>query len=408
MTFEKVELTNAAGERLGARLDLPIDGDPIAYALFAHCFTCTKNLRAVGSITGALAALGVATLRFDFTGLGESEGDFADTNFSSNVDDLVAAAGWLEEHHEAPSLLIGHSLGGAAVLKAAALISGVRAVATIGAPSSPEHVLRHLAGAVEDIADSGEAEVLLAGRPFTIRKQFLDDIAASSLETSIASLGVPLLVLHSPVDTTVGVEEAAAIFGAARHPKSFVSLDHADHLLHDEADSRYAGTVIAAWASRYLESSLADRAAAPSSDDPPRSTTVVRTGSGYRTDIISNGFPLTADEPLSVGGTNLGPTPYDLLLSSLGACTSMTLRMYADRRGWPLAAVTVTLSHRKLHARDCEECEGEEGYVDHIERFVALDGSLDDSQRARLRLIADKCPVHKTLHGTVVVHTDLV
>lgn len=395
---------NAQGHRLAARLDMPVTGQAVAYALFAHCFTCSKNLKAVGNITRALARQGIATLRFDFTGLGESDGDFADTHFSSNVDDLVAAAEFLRDHHEPPSILIGHSLGGAAVLQAAGRIGSTVAVATIGAPYDPEHVTKLLGDSSSTIAIQGEAEVTLAGRTFRIRKAFLDDLAAQKMQQTIRSLRKPLLVLHSPLDTTVDVENAAHIFQAAMHPKSFISLDKADHLLSRENDSNYAGSVIAAWAANYLKEHPRDLCNVTPGDN----RVVSRTGAeGFITEICANGHALVADEPTSVGGTNAGPSPYELLASALGACTSMTLRMYAQRKGWPLEAAQVYLRHQKIHAQDSEASDKGAGKIDVIEREVELIGPLEEDQRQRLLEIADRCPVHKTLHSEIRVPTRL-
>ena len=253
MPFRKLSFKNTEGQVLGARLDLPAVGQPIAYALFAHCFTCTKNLKAIGHISRGLTDEGIAVLRFDFTGLGESEGDFADTNFSSNVSDLVAAADFLNAEFEGPKILIGHSLGGAAVLLAAAKIPTSAAVATIGAPADPRHVTHLLGSGREKIEAEGEAEVVLAGRKFKIKKQFLDDLEESHMEETIRNLEGALLIFHSPIDNIVGIENATWIFKAARHPKSFVSLDEADHLLSHEADSVYVGAVCGAWARKYID-----------------------------------------------------------------------------------------------------------------------------------------------------------
>lgn len=404
MPSQKLTFANAAGEQLAARLDLPLDGQPVAYALFAHCFTCTMNLKAVSNISRALTGEGIAVLRFDFTGLGESEGDFANTNFSSNVGDLVAAARFLAEHYAPPSILVGHSLGGAAVLQAAAQIPASVAVATIAAPCSPAHLARLLRETAAEIEAQGRASVTLAGRSFTITKQFLDDLDQARMQETIRNLRKALLVFHSPIDQIVGIEHAAQIFQAAKHPKSFISLDRADHLLSEQADSRYVGAMIAAWARKYIASPREMAGQQPLSDQH----VFVQTGSErYVTDILASGHHLIADEPIEVGGTNQGPNPYDYLVAGLGACTSMTLRMYADRKGWPLETITVHLRHQKIHARDCEECEAQSGYVDHIEREIEVTGPLDEQQRARLLEIADRCPVHRTLHGEIHVTTSL-
>ena len=407
MRHESVSFTNPRGQRLAGRIDFPVLPEPIGWALYAHCFTCSKNLRAIGRITETLGLHGIATLRFDFAGLGESEGEFADTNFSTSVDDLAAAAQFLADNYAAPEIAIGHSLGGSVVLAAASRISSLRAVATIAAPANPAHLERHLSNDLKRIEEQGEAEVLLAGRPFVIRDQLLEDVRQVDLASAIGSLGRPLLVLHSPIDNMVGVENAGEIFTAARHPKSFVSLDTADHLITADTDATYAAEVIASWATRYIARDLASHSQPDIALDAPPSVTVVRTEDGFRTDVIANGHPLVADEPESVGGTNLGPTPYDLLLASLGACTSMTLRMYADRKEWPLESVEVSLTHRKIHASDCTHCETETGKIDEIKRTITLVGDLDEAQRDRLLDIADRCPVHRTMHGEVAVHTSL-
>ena len=404
MRSTKLQFQGSQGNLLSAQLDLPVDGRPMAYALFAHCFTCTKNLKAVAYISRALTRQRIGVLRFDFTGLGESEGDFADTNFSSNVGDLVAAARFLEADYEAPRILIGHSLGGAAVLQAAAKIPACRAVATIGAPADPLHVKRLLNDHTGAIAEKGEATVTLEGRDFKIKQQFLDDLALPRMTATIKNLKKALLIFHSPVDQIVGIENAAGIFQAARHPKSFVSLDRADHLLADPADAEYVGTVTAAWARKYMGHLEAEKAG----KQPVDPWVTARIGrSGFRTEIMANGLSLVADEPLAVGGSNTGPTPYDYLTAGLGACTAMTLRMHADRKKWPLEEVLVHLSHAKVHAADCQACESKDGRVDRIERVLTLVGDLDETQQQRLLEIADRCPVHRTLTSEIIIDTRL-
>jgi len=404
MPSQKLTFTNTKGEQLVGRLELPVEGTALAYALFAHCFTCSKNLKVVGNICHSLNQEGIAVLRFDFTGLGESEGDFADTNFSSNIEDLIAAAEFLKTKFEAPKLLIGHSLGGAAVLQAAKHIESIAAVVTIGAPADPVHVKENFHADIEEIERKGTAEVDLGGRTFRITKQFLDDLDQTRMEDSIRNLKKALLICHSPFDQTVGVDNAAKIFQTARHPKSFVSLDQADHLLSNKQDSLYVGTVIAAWSKKYLNLAPKEK----SKEELTDNRVVVRTDNrGFQTDIFANGHHLTADEPVAVGGTNTGPTPYDYLVSGLGACTSITLRMYADRKSWPLESVIVKLKHEKVHNTDCESCETQNTKIDQIEREIELIGPLDENQRERLLQIADKCPVHKTLHGDVAVKTYL-
>ncbi|MGH8660327.1 MAG: bifunctional alpha/beta hydrolase/OsmC family protein [Burkholderiales bacterium] len=400
-----VRFPGSLGTALAARLDIP-PVRPAAFALFAHCFTCSKESLAAARISSALTARGIAVLRFDFTGLGGSEGDFANTNFSSNIADLAAAASWLREHHEAPRLLIGHSLGGAAMLAAARAIPEAAAVATIGALFDPAHVRRLLAPALPEIEAAGEATVEIAGHAFRIKKQFLEDIGSRDNREAIASLRKVLLIFHSPRDTTVGIDNAAQIYDAARHPKSFISLDDADHLLTRREDAEYVAAVLAAWASRYIGAPAVD--ARPIRAGAPGVVTVAETREGKFAQAITVGkHRLRADEPVSAGGADSGPSPYDLLLAALGACTAMTVRMYADLKQLPLEQVTVRLRHEKVHAQDCAECETREGKIDRIEREIELQGALDDAQRGRLLDIANKCPVHRTLHSEVWIPTRL-
>lgn len=400
-----VTFPGASGHLLAARLDEPSAQAPRAHALFAHCFTCSKDTRATTYISEALADAGIATLRFDFTGLGGSEGEFANTDFSSNVADLVAAARWLTDSGRAPSLLVGHSFGGTAVLAAAAAMPSVTAVATINAPSDPAHLGKTFAPQAQEIRERGEARVDLGGRSFTIRRELLDDIATHRITQAVAGLRRALLVMHGPADAVVSVEHASALFQAAKHPKSFVSLDTADHLLGRREDARYAATVLAAWADRYLPA--APPAVAESAG--PRDTVLVtETRKGkFQQSVAIGPHRLLADEPAAAGGMDSGPSPYDLLLAGLGACTAMTVRLYADAKGLPLARVAVALTHAKVHAADCADCETRDGRIDRIERVLTIEGDLSAGDRAKLLAIAEKCPVHRTLQSEPWVTTRL-
>ena len=398
-----LQFPGADGALLAARLDTP-SGAPRAYALFAHCFTCSKDSLAASRISQALTAAGFAVLRFDFTGLGGSSGDFANTNFSSNVADLVAAADWLRHSHAAPQLLIGHSLGGAAVLAAAHRIPEAVAVATIAAPFEPAHIRHLLAPAAAELAAKGEAEIDLAGRRFRIKQQLLDDLALVSNADTIGRLRKALLIFHSPRDTLVSIDNAAQIFLAAKHPKSFVSLDDADHLVTRKADAQYIAEVLAAWAARYVGTPVADGVQAAAGE-----VVVAETREGKFTQTIAAGpHRMRADEPVASGGDDTGPSPYDLLLAALGACTAMTVRLYADLKQLPLERVRVRLRHAKIHAQDCADCETKEGKIDRIEREISLQGALDETQRAKLMEIADKCPLHRTLNSELSIVSRLV
>jgi putative redox protein len=401
MRSERFDFPNAKGEKLAALLELPL-GKPTAFALFAHCFTCGKDNLAAKRMAERLAINGIAVLRFDFTGLGASEGEFANTHFSSNVDDLVAAADHLRKTKQAPAILIGHSLGGAAVLAAAHRIPEARAVVTIAAPSDPSHVTGLFKEHVETIRTQGEVDVQLAGRPFRLKREFLDDVAEKKLDECLANLRKALLVFHSPTDDIVGIDNASTIFTHAKHPKSFVSLAGADHLLSKKSDAVYVANVIAAWASRYL-----DQPETMTEAEVETGTVLVREthGGKFQQEILTGPHRFFADEPMKVGGLNSGPGPYDMLLAGLGACTSMTIRLYADFKKIPLENVSVRLSHDKIHVKDCETCESKVNTVDHIERAVTLEGPLDEAQRQRLMEIADKCPVHKTLESKIEIHT---
>ena len=407
--IERITFPGSTGAALAARLDLPA-GPPRAYALFAHCFTCSKDVKAASRIAAVLTELGFGVLRFDFTGLGASEGEFANTNFSSNVDDLVAAADWMRVNHAAPELLVGHSLGGAAVLVAAGRIRETAAVATLGAPSDTGHVAHLFDGALDEIAAAGEACVELQGRRFTIRQQFVDDLRQGRVTDAAADFDGAVLVMHSPIDNTVSVDHAAAIYQAAKHPKSFVSLDGADHLLSRPVDSEFAARIIGTWAERYL-TDRSGAAAAPAASAP---VVVAETTQGpFLNHVVAGRHRFLADEPESVGGFDAGPGPYEFLGAALGACTSMTIRMYADRKQMPLDRVRVEVTHDRVHVDDAADTDGADGgttstnRIDQFTRVLHLDGELDDDQRASLLRIADRCPVHRTLESSSRIVTEL-
>ena len=403
MITKRVTFPGSDNNELSAKLDFP-DGEISAFAIFAHCFTCSKDINATTRISRELAAHGIAVLRFDFSGLGASEGEFAATNFSSNIEDLLAAAAFLRKEFTAPQIIIGHSLGGAAAISSAAQIPEATAVVTIGAPADIQHVTANFGDKIAEIQFSGEAEVSLAGRDFSVRKQFLDDLKKTSVTQRASKLNKALLILHSPVDTTVGIENAQEIFIAARHPKSFVSLDKADHLLSKVEDASFAAHIISAWSSRYLVVEKKQER-----DIEETGVSVVETGIGKFHNIANAGsHQIIADEPKTVGGLDEGPSPYDFLSIALGACTNMTMRMYADFKKLDVGKISVHVDHSKIHAKDCLECSEDErqsgGKIDVFERHISIEG-LDDLQlQKKLLTIADKCPVHKTLtHGAKVM-----
>jgi putative redox protein len=400
-----VSFPGASGETLSGRLEMPPAGEAIGGALLVHCFTCGKDTTAVVQLARALARERLAVLRFDFTGLGESEGDFAATHFSSNVADVNAAATFMASRGLPVVLLVGHSLGGTAALAAASGIPTLAALATLGSPYDPAHLTHLFGNQVEEVERTGEATVQLGPRSFRIRRALLDDLREASLQSALHQLRVPLLVMHSPLDQTVGIDNATRIWTAARHPKSFVSLDTADHLLSRREDAMYAGRVIAAWASRWIP-----QPPPPAFDELPAAGEVITVteGDAFRTEVAAGRHVAVADEPVAVGGADAGPSPYDLLLAALGSCTGMTLRAYAARKGWPLEEVSVRLRHGKVHGVDEEACENREARVDRMEREVTIEGALDDEQRARLLEIADRCPVHRTLSAGVVIETRAV
>ena len=403
MNIHKVSFTNKEQEQLAGRLELPLNQKPHNFAIFAHCFTCTKNLTAVKNVGRALTDAGYGVLRFDFTGLGESEGDFENTNFSGNVQDLVEAAEFLTENYKAPTLLIGHSLGGTAAIFAAAKIKSIKAVAVINSPSDPSHVKHLLRDSTYEINKNGKAKVNLGGIDFTIKKQFLDDLENKSLIEVVSKFGKGLLVLHSPQDRTVDIKNAEEIYKAAHHPKSFVSLDGADHLLSAKEDSKYAGQVISSWASRYViipevEELRSKSKVAASLNATDRFTTQLKLGD----------HSFIADEPIAFGGNNFGPSPYEFLSAGLAACTVMTIQMYARRKKWDVGNVTCHINYAKDHAVDCEHCEDNSAKIDTFTREIQLEGNLPEEQKKRLMEIADKCPVHKTLHNETQVITKLI
>ena len=401
MRSQKISFTNANGYQLAAKLEFPIDSHPHSFALFAHVFTGNKNLNAVRHISRALTLNGIGVLRFDFTGLGESEGDFADTNFTSNVEDILAAAEYLEKNYKAPTIMIGHSLGGAAAIFAASQLESIKAVATIGAPSDPEHVTHLLEDSIEDIEKNGVAKVSIGGRTFTIKKQFLDDLKDRNMFGILKNLRKALLVLHSPQDRVVEIDNAAQIYSAAFHPKSFVTLDGASHMLENKHDAFYAGNLISSWVKRYIDTPEEEKL-------KTNKQVVVKLGEeGFTTDILAGRHGLIADESEELGGNDFGPSPYELLGASLGACTAMTLQMYAKRKGWDVKDVRVHLSHNKHYRDDCNDCDKVTSKIDTFERIIEIEGNLTEEQRQRMLMIADKCPVHRTFHGNVEVVTKL-
>ena len=403
----KIEFLNDQGQSLSGLLEMP-ETPAVQYALFAHCFTCSKDVAAASRISRALAKKGIAVLRFDFTGLGNSDGDFANTNFSSNVQDLLAAAKKLEEDYQAPGLLIGHSLGGAAVLSAAHQLPSVKAIATIGSPATADHVQHLFSESIPELESEGVASVKIGLREFTIKKQLIEDLNQHASAEHIANLKKALLIFHSPVDSVVSVNEAAKIFGAAKHPKSFISLDQADHLLSNREDSEYVGLTLAAWASRYLGINQAKAESKLTTAPAVNKGEVIATelNTLFQRGLYTHNHQVVSDEPLEVqGATDIGPSPYDLLLMSLGSCTSMTIRMYANFKKLPLEDVTVRLVHERLNAADCEECEGRKGKVERITRYISFKGDLTEEEQQRLLQIADRCPVHRTLENDPIIRT---
>lgn len=402
MSIKKVFFKNRNGESLAGRIDLPSDQQAHNFAIFAHCFTCTKNLTAISNISRELTQAGFGVLRFDFTGLGESEGDFSDTDFSGNVEDLVAASDFLEQNYAPPTLIVGHSLGGAAALLAAARINYIQAVVTIAAPAEPDHVKHLFQNSLDEIEKNGKAKVMLEGRPFTIGKNFVEDLLSHRLLEEVRKLRKPLLIFHSPQDKIVDITNAEKIYKAAFHPKSFVSLNGADHLLTNRNDSQYAGKVIAGWAGRYLE--------IPEEENVKSQSQVAASLDGtdmFTTTMKLGNHSFMADEPASFGGSNFGPSPYEYLSGALAACKAMTVQMYARRKQWEADNVTVHINHSRQHAADCEDCENNAAKIDTFHCQISLEGDLTEQQRNRLLEIADRCPVHKTLSSKIQIISNL-
>ncbi|MCM4166425.1 hypothetical protein KCTC52924_03358 [Arenibacter antarcticus] len=403
MNLQKITFSNAKGDTLVGRLALPANRHPHNFVLFAHCFTCNKNFSAVRNISRALTSNGFGVLRFNFSGLGESEGEFADSNFSGNVEDLVEAAKYLKDNYAAPSLIIGHSLGGAAAILASKEIDSVKAIATIGAPSDPKHVTHIFKNKLEAIKEDGLAEVNIGGRSFTIKNQFLLDLQSKSLKETLKNNRKALLILHSPQDGVVGVNNAEEIYLEAHHPKSFVTLDGADHLLSRSEDGIYAGNLIASWVKRYLDISKIETL-----DTKHQVVASLDKDDGFTTEMKMGNHYITADEPVSFGGNDFGPSPYEFVSAGLSACTAMTIQMYAKRKKWPLENVEVHITYQKVHASDCENCESPQSKIDTFEREIKLTGNLDEEQISKILEIADKCPVHRTLHNKIIINTKIV
>lgn len=405
MKSEKLEIINKKGLKLQAYLELPANQHPNYYAVFAHCFSCNSTLNAVKHITRALTSFGFGVVRFDFTGLGKSEGEFADSYFSANVSDLVAVSDYMKEQYKAPSLLIGHSLGGAAVIVAASQLNSIKAVATIGAPANVEHVTQHFSHRMDEVKTKGEVEVNIGGRPFKINQEFVEDFSKTDLPSVTEKLRKPILIMHSPVDTIVGIDNAEQLYHRAKHPKSFVSLDQADHLLTNKLDSKYVGNLIGAWVQRYF----------PAQDNvmlnPDGEQLVGHLNlleDNFTTNIQTKKHSLVADEPTSVGGDDFGPSPYEYLNAGLAACTAMTLKLYAERKKWDLQEVFVYLSHSKKHSDELEVDIEKPGYLDYISKKLKFVGNLDEQQQQRLKDIASKCPVHRTLLNEVIIETEII
>lgn len=405
MKSRRLNIQNVKGFQLQAYLDLPANQKPHSYAIFAHCFTCNSTLKPVKNISRVLTNHGFGVVRFDFTGLGKSEGEFADSYFSANVSDLLAVSDYMKEHYQAPSLLVGHSLGGAAVIVAASQLDSVKAVATIGAPSSTEHVKKHFSHHVEEIAQKGDVEVNIGGRPFKINQEFVDDFDKTDLLEITKKLRKPLLIMHSPLDKVVGIDNANQLYLAAHHPKSFISLDNADHLLLDSKDSLYVGNMIGTWVQRYFETKN-NEILDTEGEQLVAHLNLVE--DNFTTSIQTKKHAFIADEPESVGGDDLGPSPYDFLSAGLAACTVMTLKLYAERKKWDLQEVYAYITYSKKHSEDLKLDIEKPARFDYLIKKLKFVGDLDDEQKQKLKEISSKCPVHRTLQSEIIIETKIL
>ncbi|TXE09181.1 alpha/beta fold hydrolase [Gelidibacter salicanalis] len=405
MQSTKLNIKNSKGLQLQAYLEIPANQKPHNYVIFAHCFTCSSSLKPVKNISRALTTHGFAVVRFDFTGLGRSEGEFADSHFSANVEDLLAVNAYMAEHFEAPSLLVGHSLGGAAVIVAASQLDTVKAVATIGAPATTEHVKRHFSHQFDEIAEKGDVEVNIGGRPFKINQEFVEDFDKTDLPEITKQLRKPILIMHAPFDKTVGIDNAQQLFVNAFHPKSFISLNDADHLLLKEKDSMYVGNMIGAWVQRYFDThdnKILD------TEDQQLVAHLNLKEDNFTTFIQTKNHNFVADEPVSFGGDDFGPSPYDFLSAGLAACTAMTLKLYAERKEWDLQEVFVYITYSKKHSEDLMQGREKPTRFDHLLKKLKFVGELDETKKAKLAEIASKCPVHKTLLNDIVIDTEVI
>ncbi|MCK0157782.1 bifunctional alpha/beta hydrolase/OsmC family protein [Cellulophaga sp. F20128] len=401
----KLKIKNRKGIALHAHLEVPANQKPLQFAIFAHCFTCNSTLNAVKNISRALTKHGFGVLRFDFTGLGRSEGDFSESHFSANISDLLDVSKYLEEHYKAPGLIIGHSLGGAAAIVAASKLDNIKAVATIGAPATSDHVTHLFSHSVEEVQDKGEVEVHIGGRPFTINQEFVANFSKTDLPEITKNLRKPLLIMHAPFDQVVGIENAHKLYTGAHHPKSFVSLDQADHLLSNTQDSVYAGTMIGTWAQRYFPVQD-NEMLQPEGEQLVAHLDIIE--NNFTTQIQTKKHSFIADEPNSIGGDDFGPSPYEYLNAAIASCTVMTLKMYAERKKWDLQEVFVYISHARKHSDELQLDVEKPGYLDHISKKLKFVGNLDEAQKTRLKEIASRCPVHKTVAGKVIFDTEIL